>query len=137
MGRKAYPIFIPPVEIKENWKTIIETLRKTAALAEIREVAITLALELEPGVVSDLLVQCLPPGMSEDVRKRIEEELARFRDPWWVQRARELYWPAKSVRPPRISDISKARSLLKRYGVPEPYQRLAMLIALKKCDIDF
>jgi hypothetical protein len=112
-----------PLILESEFKKLTQHYRKDFARHELREVAIALALRLDPGTVADLIESCGGKVFDSDIQ-----------EPEHVQRARELY--IKGITTKNIGLISKARSLLRRFGVPEIYVRLATMIALGKCPVE-
>ena len=101
---------------------VLDEFDRQMLLRKIRDLAIKLAIELDDSTIIEASKIC---------SLRVPES---YRDPWWVQKARELWNLAKLERNPGY--FAKAKSMLIRYGIPEPYHLLATAIVLKRCDLD-
>jgi len=110
--------------LEEFWREFVTRYRREIIRRDIRNLAITLALELSAYEAADLLESCGFKVFDTDLK-----------EPWWLEKAREFYYSARAEKPPKLPLISKARNIVKRYGVPEIYYRLAEAIVLNRCNL--
>lgn len=105
-----------------NMQAFLRHFRKQLVNQDLRELAITLALQIPYEVCCRLVndtTLVLPSGKTAKPSIRCRSE-----PPNHLLRAQDIY----SNRYASLGYVSRARSLLKRFGVPECYMQLAFLV---------
>lgn len=105
-----------------NVQAFLKQFRKQLVNQDLRELAITLALQIPYEICCKLVNSTtimLPSGKTAKPNIR-----CRRGPPEHLLRAQDIY----ANRYVSLGYVSKARALLKRFGVPECYQQLAFLV---------